>query len=377
MSGHRPPLWAVLALFLVGAAGWLLENAVAGCAPIACAFSPGSAGADGCSGALAGSPQYPTLLATYGVNRSPWNVAGVNYAVGAPGGTFFDPSTASLPAGCSYSSSIVSCSGSNITVMGYDFSLHGGIKLSVTGGSAGLTVTRNKFALAPNCSDPVVNLSVTGVTGITYNTFDGGGGTCGTLSFGSMINASQTATGSILTVEYNYFLNTPQDAVDMRGPASGTSQVITKYNLYYLEGWQGHPDGFQTCGGNFNNLQISYNTYYSTTAPGQQGTQPFHVEAQCTSAISNATVSFNTMATPGTCNGGANYPVGCAVNFDIACKQDTGSNTNTGFASYGNYIDWTGAIAAESNGYACPSTTWGSPNPNIDMSTGGTLPTNP
>lgn len=373
----RLPAFAVVAAVCVAIAFVALDKSFGCPPPVVCSFSPSTAGTDGCAGSLGGTAQFPSLLTTYASHRSPWNVAGVDYAVGVPSGALLDPSTAALPSGCSFSGSTVSCSGSNITVSGYDFSLHNGIVLSVTGGSSGLSVIKNKFGIAPNCSDPVLNVSITGNTTIKYNTFDGGGGTCGTLSFGTMINTNQTITGAVLTIEYNYFLNTPQDAVDMRGPGSGTSQVITKYNLYYLEGWQGHPDGFQTCGGNFDSTQISYNTYYNTTAPGQQGTQPFHVEAQCTSAITNSTVSFNTIATPGTCNGGANYPTGCAVNFDIACKQDAGGNTNSGFASFGNYIDWTGAIAAETNAYACTSTTWGSPSSNIDMSTGAALTTSP
>jgi hypothetical protein len=41
---------------------------------------------DGCAGAPIGRPQYPALLAGYGPNRPPWNVAGVDYYCGIPTG---------------------------------------------------------------------------------------------------------------------------------------------------------------------------------------------------------------------------------------------------------------------------------------------------
>jgi hypothetical protein len=46
----------------------------------------GNAYADGCPGAPtpAGTIQYPALLAKYGANRPPWNVAGADYYVGRP-----------------------------------------------------------------------------------------------------------------------------------------------------------------------------------------------------------------------------------------------------------------------------------------------------
>ena len=41
---------------------------------------------DGSNNASAGAPQLPNLLSGYAV-RAPWNVAGVDYAVGVPTGT--------------------------------------------------------------------------------------------------------------------------------------------------------------------------------------------------------------------------------------------------------------------------------------------------
>ena len=49
---------------------------------------------DGCAVAQAGTPNYPDMLDVYGANRPPWNVAGVDYRVGADSGPFKDPSIA-------------------------------------------------------------------------------------------------------------------------------------------------------------------------------------------------------------------------------------------------------------------------------------------
>ena len=130
-------------------------------------------------------------------------------------------------------------------------------------------------------------------------------------------------------------------------------------------------------GGNFDPIDLSCNTYYNTSPPSPGGgVQPLHIEAQLTAALGHSTVAYNTVVTPGSCNGGKDYPTGCSVNFDIACKQDSspGTNSNTNFAAYGNYIDASGAISALTNGYACPGTTWGTPQPNVDMTTGKALP---
>ena len=101
---------------------------------------------DGCLGAPTGTPDNITLFqnssyfASYAnqngqtyINSHPpsWNVAGVDYPVGIPGGTVFkDPATATLPSGCVYSATgssnngpKMTCTGSsNPTFDGYDFS---------------------------------------------------------------------------------------------------------------------------------------------------------------------------------------------------------------------------------------------------------------
>jgi hypothetical protein len=327
----------------------------------------GSSYSDGCTGAYAGTPQYPNLLAGYAI-RPAWNVAGVDYAVGLPEGTVLsDPTTASLPAGCTYSAVNlrVTCNGNNITVQGYDFSLHS-TKLNVTG--AGNLVTKNKFGGAL-CTDPTIAVLGVGSTTISHNTIDGGGAICTAPDFGAIIYGTYL-NGATIVHEYNWIKNIPADAMDNAGPATGSAILIDRFNLIDTQGWTGHPDGIQLNGGNFTNSFYSFNTYRNPDIgqPVASGTQPVHIETQLVSAITNYTVNNNVVLTPGT--------GWQTANIDIACKQNSAdpvNNPNTGFSAYGNYIDATGALSALSNGYGCVSTSWGSPTPNYNIVTGSEL----
>jgi hypothetical protein len=340
---------------------------------------------DGSSGASAGTPNFPTLLTggnflgvTYaatinGAHGLGCKVAGVDYVVGLPPGTTLaDPTTAGLPSGCTYDGSqYVHCSGTG-TVSGYDFSLHTPSLLTTSGT---WTVTDNKFALGANCTDPVINAS--GSLTLVYNTIDGTPGFHCSLSqgFGTMVNVNIASGGSYLS-EYNLYIEVPQDGNDMNAPSSGTGSTTIKYNLLDLEGSTGHPDWVQYCGGGagiLENNAIEHNTIYTYTFSGAIGAfQPLHVEAQTCSGLGhllNSSVLYNTVITQGACDGGADYPTNCSANYDIACKRDD-TSTNANFVASGNYVDWSGAIAALTNGYGCPTTTWGAPYDNYDMTAG-------
>ena len=337
-------------------------------APDACAHT-GTAkalgiSADGCSGAPAGTPQLPSLLQAYRSHRPKWDVAGVDYYVGMPIGTVLkDPAAA--PDGCSYDDSTptLQCNGDGLVVSGYDFSLHGGTKIKISGSNN--TITKNNFAQAPNCQDPLIYFTIDAGASlnISQNSFDGGSGTCKNLDFGGMIFGLY-GDKSKLTMQYNYFHGTPQDVIDNMGPKSGSATLVVQYNLFDGHGYHSHADVVQFNGGNFTGSAVTFNTYNHPYTPASSaGTQPFHIEAQLTAAIAQTTVAYNTLVISGSCNGGRNFPVGCSANIGISCKQDSGRNSNTDFSAYGNYIDWSGAIAALSNKYSCPRSTWGGAAP--------------
>lgn len=346
---------------------------------------------DGSSGADAGTPNYPTLLTggnpggtTYaatinGAHGLGCLVAGVDYVVGTPpGATFSDPRSATLPTGCAYDGSkFVHCSGGPGTVSGFDFTL-GAPTLLTTSGT--WTVNGNKFSFGANCTDPVINAS--GSLTLTKNFIDGtaGFGCSLSMGFGTFVNVNIAANG-FFTAEYNYFLKVAQDAYDMNLPSSGSETVTIKYNLGYEQGTTGHPDFIQFCGGGAGIVTptIEHNTWFSYLFSGiSQGVQPFHIEAQTCSGlghIANSVTAFNTIMAQGACNHGTNYPVGCSINFNIACKRDD-TSTNLNFLAYGNYVDWSGGIAPLDN-QGCTSATWGTPFANYDMIAGTTLTTSP
>src|SRR6266404_7826154 len=103
---------------------------------------------DGAVGASPSMPQHPELLKPYAL-RSPCKVAGVDYAVGPTSTPLKDPATISM-AGISVAPSTrtVTISGNNITLDGYDFSLHGGYQMVVEG--ANTTISNSNFMAGTN-----------------------------------------------------------------------------------------------------------------------------------------------------------------------------------------------------------------------------------
>jgi hypothetical protein len=360
--------------------------------------SPSCPDDDGSADASAGTPQYPTLLrGDFGVAYATTiksalgcNVAGVDYRVGLPSGaTLNNPTNGGLPSGCSYDSGshTVTCT-TPTTISGWDFSVANGLQLLLNGSGTWM-VSGNNFGVGSNCLEPIrIGGGVSNVV-ITKNNIDGGGSTCA--SFGGGVNGLYTDINGIpasatRNITYNWIKNIPEDAIDFSsGPSSGSVAPVIAYNLFDLQGWIGHPDGVQECGGNFTNLTIKHNTYRQYYFAGmQQGVQPLHTEAQCTSTITNTVTAYNTLVIAQSSNGSGTactskgYPANCGANFAIACKQDKPgppTNINTGFAAYGNYLDARGALAALTNGYSCFSTTWGSPQANWDMFNNKALPT--
>jgi hypothetical protein len=145
-----------------------------------CKFAANAAYDDGCaatptaSGALStSSHQFPTVLNSYGANRPPFNVAGVDYPVGLPAGAdLIDPSKGPWPAGCKWGGHTLSCTGSHVSIKGFDFS---GVQLRINGGS-GVVVTGNKFGLTSTCIDATLDFHLAAGAKMTvaYNDFEVG-----------------------------------------------------------------------------------------------------------------------------------------------------------------------------------------------------------
>ena len=212
--------------------------------------------------ASTGTPQYPNLFTGYAVRPS-WQVAGVDYAAGVPSGTVLkNPATISM-AGVSVNTSthVISITGNNITLDGYDFSLNGGWQVSISGMNA--TVKDSYFKIGANNLQPITttgsdNLNST----LIYCEIDGSGKNPGT---GTLIN-------NINTIKYCYLHDAGQDVINYGHP------LVVEYNLVANNGLiaGAHADWIQLGSGTGWNATVDYNTFYQSGV-GNMGTQGIEI----------------------------------------------------------------------------------------------------
>lgn len=352
---------------------------------------------DGSSAAPVGAPNVPTALAAYAdantIHKLGCKISGIDYHTGVPDGLKLKvPSASTMPSGCSINGNKVTCAGNGWNFSGFDM-----FGKQITASGSNWTISNNKFVLSSACLAPVI-FSPSGAVHIENNSVDGGGALCAEKPDGSgglangfnalLYNGGNSAPGAVTYARWNTIANIPEDGWNFSGPSAGAAAVVhLDYNLFVGEGWGGHPDGIQLTRGLFDKSTTLHNTYIKTAATGgpDAGTQPLHIEAQLTSTVRNWIQAFNTIALPGTCNGGNNWPdppdgpsTKCMANFALACKNDTTSrekDVNDGYQAYGNYIDQSGTIRAFTNDN-CTNVTMGKPFPNINMQNGSILPNN-
>ena len=216
-------------------------------------FDPPFGLGDGSATAAAGTPQVPNLLNGYAV-RPPWQVAGVDYAVGINAGTALgNPLTINM-AGVSLDTTnkIVYVTGNNVVLNGWNFT---GWSVSITGANA--TVTNSDFTHGVLRFEP----AAVGGTAM-YNHFDQSGVNGG---FSDVPSLVVFGAGSYV-IEYNDFENASQmHAQFTYGNNGGDMQVTFQYNLLENSGLStpqgGHGDFIQVFGGmHLTNGQFNYNT---------------------------------------------------------------------------------------------------------------------
>lgn len=292
----------------------------------------GSSYADGCTVASAGGAPLPNLLMSYAA-PPPWNVAGVDYAVGVSRGVALkDPRTAALPTGCSLSGTTVTCSGT-VSLEGYDFSLHKGTTLALTGGD--VTVRDCLFTVGTNQGRIGKIVDVSGATNVLfiYNEFDGANIEV-LPQRGQTINVRNVGE---ITFRYNYFHNSGGDMIDFGG---GPQVNIVQYNLFEDIGLKtAHSDTLQWCGSIVQDSDISFNTIVQT-APGLSGMGLLTVNSECAGArMSNVLVHNNTLISKVS----DNFIVGADV------TQAAGPASADHVAVFDNYADVTGIMALTSS----------------------------
>jgi len=126
-------------------------------------------GGDRSAAAPSGTPQYADLLDGYAVCPS-WQVAGVDYAVGAHPDVVLVPTAGNLPPGTEVRVGTIYVTGNNVTLSGYNLT---GLTVMITDSAQG-TVTITDCVATSN-----VNIrSTVGATAnlvVTYCALDGGG----------------------------------------------------------------------------------------------------------------------------------------------------------------------------------------------------------
>jgi hypothetical protein len=277
---------------------------------------------DGRNGASKLPAQHPNLLRVYAV-RSPCHVAGVDYAVGPQQIPTKNPAAISM-AGVSVDESTrtVTISGNNVTLDGYDFSLHGGYQVYISG--ANDTISNSNFVLGSNTGGYLIagGSSASNLT-ISNNTMDASSG-------GNETSLIGFAGSGAITLEYNWFKNFPQHVLELTQGPGTTFSVVYKYNLIENGGvLPAHLNYLQFGGGHATSVVVEYNTGYQTNLSGGETFQFYNYAG---GSIDNSTLAYNTIIASG-------GPLGSHMGYLIhGGYNPTYSSANPGTA-HDNYFD--------------------------------------
>jgi hypothetical protein len=307
-----------------------------------------------------------------------WNVAGVDYCVGVPSGKVLkDPTVPSnLPSGASYASSTVTVSGCNVTLDGFDFTLHATVvSVKVTVASCTTTIRESKFAANATALQPIANLLSLGSGGafvFERNEYNGLAAIGDASGSGFEVNDPIQGAGKI-TLEYNYFHDFDSKVIQVSG-STPAAPFAEKYNLFEDYGSCAtppcaHGEAEYTYGGPGTIAFTSeFNTYLEHFHTGSADLTSLQAVQADDVDIDGSTDDHNVILAPGpqaTCNMyNANAYVAAADVFDG--QQEGGTLSNVSFAY--NYLDNSGTYFPwyHSTGMGVTHTN------NVDTGTGGT-----
>ncbi len=290
----------------------------------------------GCPPVPTGIAQHPTMLQSY-AKRPPWEVAGVDYAVGVPSSTTLTDwqslSGPGITVNTSSSPPYVRIDDTNgIVFSGVDFSLHGGAYIYLSN-SSNATITNSKFGGAnlTKILNGVINTDPNsqGLT-VQYCTIDGAGSGAGA----TLISA---AGGGTTTVLYNWLKNFPQHVIEFTQRSEVNYSIVYKYNLIEQGGMHlgAHLNYLQTYNlGSATSADVEYNTSYQThQAGGGEGYQfeNYNTPTSPGGTIANVTFAYNTMIATGGITGSA-----------MSYMVHAGGYQNAGIG-HDNYMDTTAA----------------------------------
>ena len=269
-------------------------------APPACPFA--AAGyADGCAEAVAAQTIMPTILNGY-AKRAPWDVAGVDYAVGLPTGVVLSPPTSISMAGVTVNSTAhtVTITGNNVTLTAIDYSPNNGWELIINGTND--VVTDSKFVAGSNqgSNGTVLNISSSAVGVTLLNNDVSGGDLAVTAEVGATVMVNNSGTN---TIKYNNFHDSGGDMIDF---SFGPQVDIVEFNLFSAIGVNtAHADTLQWTNSQISNSPIVFNTVYINVAQPAPGNGALTLTSYGPSAtMTTTTVSNNTIAMPAKSNWG-------------------------------------------------------------------------
>lgn len=218
----------------------------------------------------------------------PWNVAGVDYPVGPHSGiSFKDPTSATLPTGCSYCPANdatapcvnidrqeVACAGhASYDIEDFNFAstAQGCVALDIVSSTGGgtLTIKDNIFGNTPGCYSPThhnfstifSDLNAFATANFSYN-YSNGNGHDTTANTNYLFTLDISGPTSII-VTYNAIYNSVANAIHVSPAANGSLTVLYNYleGLYCHNGAHCHYSFLGGDGVNVTNMFYGYNTH--------------------------------------------------------------------------------------------------------------------
>lgn len=309
---------------------------------------PISVYADGFANASAGSVQHATLLNGYHAGggsstrakgngyQPPWNAAGVDYAVGYNSVPSQDPATIAI-SGTSVNTSTrtVSVTGNNVTIDGYDFSLHSGYVVEIQSGATNTTITNCNFANGTN-NDVYLIFGKAGASGITvkYNTIQGG------TSSGNNSSLIHFDSSGTHVVQYNWINNFRAHAIEFGQASSVTFTGDVRWNMMEIGGIvaSAHLNYIQFNAGTASAFNADFNTVYQTVQPSTGEVFQIATGIVGPLTLNNPSVSYNALI-----SSGASVEVSTFIHGPVGDANNT--TTGAGVVT-SNYFDLTAATQA-------------------------------
>jgi hypothetical protein len=336
----------------------------------------------GLTGGSSGSITPTVYQATPHNASTKWNMPGVDYYVGIPSGTVLkDPTVpANLPTGASYASSTVTVTGCNVTLNGFDFTLHNTVVVvNVSGPNCTTTIENSNFQANGTALQPIANLTSLGSGGafvFRQNDYNGLAAIGGSGS-GFAVNDPIQGSGNI-SLLYNYLHNFDSKIIQVGG-TSPSSPFVEKYNLFADFGYCdtppcSHGEAEYSYSGGTISYTGEFNTYilHFTTGPGDL-TAPHAVQAD-NMHINGTADDHNVVLVPGpqsTCSSSNRtaYRAAAAV-FDGA-QNDPGASSLSNITFQYDYIDNSGTYFPWYHNATGGATNTTVSTNNIDAGTGG------